>query len=206
MVIRNMIFHDSSCCGRRPHCEVAEIVSLRNARPSRTGASLNARLTPDSMLASWVLVFVLAMSIVPGALSSQVYKCAIDGAVSYQGDPCPSNEARIHPTVEQLNAERKKALRQGESGAPNSHTTINARRQTRPPAATEPWSQAEMQRQKSAATRSEAQAAAADCDGRKYCSQMTSCAQAKYFLANCPGVRMDGDRNGIPCEKQWCNR
>jgi hypothetical protein len=43
------------------------------------------------------------------------------------------------------------------------------------------------------------------CDGRIYCSQMTSCAEAKFFLANCPGVKMDGDNDGIPCEKQWCN-
>ena len=43
------------------------------------------------------------------------------------------------------------------------------------------------------------------CDGRVYCSQMTSCAEAKFFLANCPGVKMDGDNDGIPCERQWCN-
>ena len=43
------------------------------------------------------------------------------------------------------------------------------------------------------------------CDGRLHCSQMTSCGEAKFFLRNCPGVKMDGDRNGIPCEKQWCN-
>jgi hypothetical protein len=42
------------------------------------------------------------------------------------------------------------------------------------------------------------------CDGRLHCSQMTSCAEAKFFLANCPGVQMDGDRDGIPCEQQWC--
>jgi hypothetical protein len=42
------------------------------------------------------------------------------------------------------------------------------------------------------------------CDGRKYCSEMTSCEEAKYFLAHCPGVEMDGDRNGIPCERQLC--
>jgi len=42
------------------------------------------------------------------------------------------------------------------------------------------------------------------CDGRTYCSQMTSCAEAKYFLAHCPNVKMDGDHDGIPCEKQWC--
>jgi hypothetical protein len=42
------------------------------------------------------------------------------------------------------------------------------------------------------------------CDGRKYCSQMTSCEEATFFLLNCPGVKMDGDHDGIPCERQWC--
>jgi hypothetical protein len=42
------------------------------------------------------------------------------------------------------------------------------------------------------------------CDGRTYCSQMTSCAEATFFIRNCPGTKMDGDRNGVPCEKQWC--
>jgi hypothetical protein len=42
------------------------------------------------------------------------------------------------------------------------------------------------------------------CDGRIYCSQMTSCAEATYFLQNCPGTKMDGNNDGIPCEKQWC--
>lgn len=42
------------------------------------------------------------------------------------------------------------------------------------------------------------------CDGRKYCSQMTSCTEARYFLKNCPDTEMDGDGDGIPCESQWC--
>lgn len=42
------------------------------------------------------------------------------------------------------------------------------------------------------------------CDGRIYCSQMTSCAEATFFLKNCPGVKMDGNNDGVPCEKQWC--
>ncbi|MEZ5531312.1 MAG: excalibur calcium-binding domain-containing protein [Steroidobacteraceae bacterium] len=42
------------------------------------------------------------------------------------------------------------------------------------------------------------------CDGRIYCSQMTSCAEAEYFLENCPGVKMDGGGDGVPCERQWC--
>ncbi|AUB85348.1 cold shock domain-containing protein [Candidatus Thiodictyon syntrophicum] len=43
------------------------------------------------------------------------------------------------------------------------------------------------------------------CDGRTRCSQMTSCAEARFFLGNCPGVEMDGDDDGVPCEQQWCN-
>lgn len=42
------------------------------------------------------------------------------------------------------------------------------------------------------------------CDGRAHCSQMTSCAEATYFLRNCPGTQMDGDHDGVPCEQQWC--
>jgi hypothetical protein len=42
------------------------------------------------------------------------------------------------------------------------------------------------------------------CDGRIYCSQMSSCAEATFFLKNCPGTKMDGNNDGIPCEKQWC--
>lgn len=42
------------------------------------------------------------------------------------------------------------------------------------------------------------------CDGRKRCSQMRSCSEAKQFLSNCPGMEMDGNGDGIPCEEQWC--
>lgn len=44
------------------------------------------------------------------------------------------------------------------------------------------------------------------CDGRRYCSQMTSCKEAKLFLKNCPGVEMDGNHDGVPCEQQWCTQ
>ncbi|MBK6742920.1 MAG: cold shock domain-containing protein [Hydrogenophilales bacterium] len=43
------------------------------------------------------------------------------------------------------------------------------------------------------------------CDGRTHCSQMASCTEAKFFLRNCPGVEMDGNHDGVPCEQQWCN-
>jgi endonuclease YncB( thermonuclease family) len=47
-------------------------------------------------------------------------------------------------------------------------------------------------------------AAAFRCDGRTRCQQLTSCAEARYFLANCPGVKIDGDGDGLPCEDQLC--
>lgn len=37
------------------------------------------------------------------------------------------------------------------------------------------------------------------------CSQMTSCAEAFFHQERCGVSEMDGDRDGIPCERQWCN-
>ena len=104
-------------------------------------------------------------------------KCIINGAVTYQQNPCPSNEVRKSPTLQELNAEEKR--RRTVAGA-----TTPAKVDSAAPAASTSFM----------------------CDGRKYCSQMKSCGEAKYFLANCPGVKMDGDGNGIPCEQQWCVR
>jgi len=42
------------------------------------------------------------------------------------------------------------------------------------------------------------------CDGREYCSQMHSCEEATWFLQHCPTTKMDGNHDGVPCEKQWC--
>lgn len=42
------------------------------------------------------------------------------------------------------------------------------------------------------------------CDGRTHCSQMRSCAEATYFIRHCPGTKMDGNNDGVPCETQWC--
>lgn len=42
------------------------------------------------------------------------------------------------------------------------------------------------------------------CDGRTHCTQMTSCAEATWFINHCPGTQMDGNHDGVPCEQQWC--
>lgn len=43
------------------------------------------------------------------------------------------------------------------------------------------------------------------CDRRTMCSQMTSCKEATEFIEHCADTQMDGDKDGVPCESQWCN-
>lgn len=112
--------------------------------------------------------------------SAPMNKCVIDGTVTYQQGPCPSNQIRKDPAPEALNATEKKQR----AAAPFA-------------AAASP---------KAVAPAPTARSGGFNCDGRQHCTQMRSCEEAKYFLAHCPGAKMDGDRNGIPCEKQWCTR
>lgn len=42
------------------------------------------------------------------------------------------------------------------------------------------------------------------CEGKTHCSEMASCEEATFYLKNCPGTKMDGDNDGIPCESQYC--
>ncbi len=51
-----------------------------------------------------------------------------------------------------------------------------------------------------AMTRATTNAMRFTCDGREYCSEMTSRAEAEYFNRYCPNTKMDGDNDGIPCE------
>ena len=38
------------------------------------------------------------------------------------------------------------------------------------------------------------------CSGKQYCSEMTSCEEARFYLKNCPNNKTDGDNDGKPCE------
>lgn len=38
------------------------------------------------------------------------------------------------------------------------------------------------------------------CDGRIHCTQMNSREEARWFVQNCPGTKMDGNNDGEPCE------
>lgn len=39
------------------------------------------------------------------------------------------------------------------------------------------------------------------CSRKKYCSEMSSCEEAKYYLTQCGIKSLDGNGDGVPCEK-----
>ncbi|MBB1270011.1 excalibur calcium-binding domain-containing protein [Shewanella sp. SR44-3] len=41
--------------------------------------------------------------------------------------------------------------------------------------------------------------------GKTHCSHMRTCEEATFYLKNCPTTQMDGDGDGIPCERQHCS-
>jgi hypothetical protein len=142
---------------------------------------------------SFAFLMALAALVMPASTvaAPTVFKCTADGQVSYQSVPCASGAgARTTPTAAQLNAERRKKLQQAASA----------------PAAPAAEAAAAPRSPGPGAGSARPTATAFKCDGRTHCSQMRSCAEAKYFLANCPGVAMDGNRDGVPCERQWCGK
>lgn len=142
------------------------------------------------LLRGLVLLNAAALALLaalPSAAAPQVFKCMVGGAVTYQHVPCATGERAPTPTVQQLNADRQKKLQQAASAAASE----GGPRPVAPAASTDAGAPA---------------ASAFKCDGRTHCSQMHSCAEAKYFLAHCPNVQMDGNHDGVPCQKQWCNR
>ncbi len=38
------------------------------------------------------------------------------------------------------------------------------------------------------------------CSGKRYCREMVSCAEARFYLGQCGLTRIDGDGDGVPCE------
>jgi hypothetical protein len=38
------------------------------------------------------------------------------------------------------------------------------------------------------------------CGSKRYCKEMSSCAEARFYLEQCGLTRLDGDSDGSPCE------
>lgn len=143
--------------------------------------------------AARILASLALSALIPFAQgASAVHKCIVDGSVTFQSTPCPADKPARRPTAEELNAERKKRLAEAAARAASAPTTSQP---------TAPATQRPVEPQPSSSPKRDP---AFRCDGRQHCSQMRSCAEAKYFLANCPDTKMDGNRDGVPCEQQWC--
>ncbi|MEI2781198.1 MAG: excalibur calcium-binding domain-containing protein [Candidatus Competibacter sp.] len=39
------------------------------------------------------------------------------------------------------------------------------------------------------------------CAGERYCREMASCDEAKFYLSRCGVGSLDGNKDGVPCEK-----
>jgi Excalibur calcium-binding domain len=159
------------------------------------------------------IVFVFFAMCMHQALeaATPVYKCLSNGATAFQSDPCTSNARRKEPNINQLNAERMKKRLEDGNLSKSENSSIDGQLSSKPDTASVPLNSVEKNQIKQIAPPASATVSSFKCDGRKYCSQMTSCSEAKFFLHSCPGVKMDGSRggngsgNGIPCERQWCN-
>ena len=137
---------------------------------------------------SLAAALIFTLLITPDAESAQVYKCNVNGSVKYQQIPC-TNDAVTTPPTGTSTPDPKK------NSTPNAKISASSPQQGRPASSSDNWEKPRINTERTSTLR---------CDGRKHCSQMKSCDEAKYFLSNCPGVKMDGDGDGIPCEEQLC--
>lgn len=59
-----------------------------------------------------------------------------------------------------------------------------------------PWEWRKQQRQQTTSTAK----TDTSCGHKQYCKEMTSCAEAKFYLNSCGLERLDGNKDGVPCE------
>ncbi|HMS28149.1 MAG TPA: excalibur calcium-binding domain-containing protein [Burkholderiaceae bacterium] len=152
---------------------------------------------------SIIAFLFLAVMVQQAQAAAPVYKCVKHREVTYQSEPCAKPLRRTEPNIKKLNEERMKKLLESDTTNKATKSANDGQLSVKDgEAAVAP---AQSSKTTSKPTVSTAKPASTfKCDGRTHCSHMTSCAEAKYFLNNCPGVKMDGDRDGIPCEEQWC--
>lgn len=150
-----------------------------------------------SSLLAWITGLLVVAT---GVNAAPMYKCMVNGTVTYQQDPCPTGQVRKPPTVQELNAAEKKRRDAVVISTPEKPAAVEEKM------AVNPQRSEKLTPTASSSPTASTPSGSFSCDGRKHCSQMKSCAEANYFLANCPGVKMDGDKDGIPCEEQWCTR
>lgn len=137
-----------------------------------------------------------------------VHKCVVNGAVTFQHEPCEADVNRPPPKAAQASAERPKPSAVPGGTTPPQPEPVKPRALPSTPPSPLPSNVPAgrgADRQPVVVPGLPSPAVGAfRCDGRQHCSQMTSCAEATHFMNNCPGAKVDGDHDGRPCETQWC--
>lgn len=54
---------------------------------------------------------------------------------------------------------------------------------------------------KTSYTNNKASSSDYQCGNKRYCYEMVSCKEVMFYFNNCGLSRLDGDKDGIPCEK-----
>jgi len=123
--------------------------------------------------------FTAMLLLYPAASAAQFHKCISDGSVTYQNTPCPTVDKARQPTVAELNAERKKRIDPTKAESQNPKPRVIDERpvpyQQTPAENLDTFSRGA---NKPGNKTSQPAASSFKCDSRKYCSQMTSCAEA----------------------------
>ena len=152
---------------------------------------------------AFLFVAVLAQQ---AQAAAGVYKCVKHREVTYQSEPCPTPVRRTEPNIKKLNEERmKKLLETGTTGKSAKSDNDGQVSVKAGDASVAPTPSAKSSANPTLIAAPPVKPASTfKCDGRTRCTHMQSCEEANFFLSNCPGVKMDGDNDGIPCEEQWC--
>lgn len=185
-----------------PHQRLLLWLARSAARIRRSGGHGVTGVLTKTPWAVGVLIALALLGPTQATSADRIHKCVVQGRVVYQRDICPDSGPRVQPSVAELNAVRRRE-RSPDPAASAAPLEASASGPRAPAEVAAPPAQARKLPLKSAAM--VPLSSGFRCDGRTYCSQMHSCNEARYFLAHCPGVKMDGNRDGVPCEKQWCN-
>ena len=165
-------------------------------------------MTKKTMALRLVPVMALMAGLLTAALPARaqlMFKCVNGGQVTYQQTPCPGTGPVRSLEADRAEAERRHRDRDPRPVAPRP--AVAAAAALAAPAGRPPATASATGTPPTTAAPSSLPTAPSRwrCDGRRRCSEMKSCEEAKFFLANCPGVKMDGDHDGVPCEEQWCH-
>ena len=147
-----------------------------------------------NVLRSITLSLILVLYTHAATAATPIHKCVVNGGVTFQRDPCPSEPSARYPSKDELIAERKKRVAATSAQAASASIPARTSGQTQ-----------NLDSGKSEVIRAPSRDPGFRCDGRQYCSQMRSCEEATWFIRNCPNTKMDGEGDGIPCEQQHCN-